>query len=400
MRILNLSAQKPGSTGSGVYLTELAAGLRRLGQETAVLAGVTREDAVCFDPETPFFPVYYQSDALPFPVLGMSDSMPYESTRYRELTPAMQRRTEDTFVRAVAAAVEQWRPDVLVCHHLYFVTAVLRERFPDLTLVGVCHGTDLRQLCKTDLQSARIRENIARLDRIFALHEQQRREICRIFSVPERQVQVIGTGYNAGIFHAGPAKRNPNRADIVYAGKLSEQKGVFSLLDALDDLAEGPTPISLTLAGGYSHPEEYARLTRRAERAGYPVSMPGRLTQPELAELFLSSRLFVLPSFFEGLPLVVVEALACGLKVVATDLPGLRPWLDAKVPNHQVEFVTPPAMGHVDEPEPWALEPFRRALAAGLRRAMADLDRFTPPDTASVSWDSVARDVLSALEAL
>lgn len=398
MRILSISAQKPSATGSGVYLTELAAAFRRRGHDTAVLAGITREDSVSLPEDTAFFPVWYRTEALPFPVLGMSDSMPYESTRYRDLTPRMQQQTEDEFVRRTARAVEVWRPDVLLCHHLYFVTALLREHFPDLRIAAVCHGTDLRQLCKTPLQTQRIRKNIQQLNHIFALHDQQKAEIIRLFGTAPQRVTVVGTGYNSKIFYSGPRNSGGGLTEIIYAGKLCEKKGVLCLLNALDKLDQ--SGLSLRLAGGYSDPDEYGRIVRRAKAAGYPVEFLGRLPQTELAQAFRRARLFVLPSFFEGLPLVIVEALACGLKVVATDLPGVRSWIASQVTNSQIEFVPPPVMKQVDEADENSLDRFERDLARGVLRAMRSLDGFVPPDTSRISWDAVAGRVLSVLEAL
>ena len=63
-----------------------------------------------------------------------------------------------------------------------------------------------------------------------------------------------------------------------------------------------------------------------------------------------SSDVFVLPSFYEGLPLVTIEALACGCKVVATDLPGVRPWMEAMLPGAPVTWVASPRMTDVDTP--------------------------------------------------
>ena len=46
------------------------------------------------------------------------------------------------------------------------------------------------------------------------------------------------------------------------------------------------------------------------------------------------SDVFVLPSFYEGLPLVIIEALACGTYVICTDLPGIRNWIDQNLPDN------------------------------------------------------------------
>ena len=76
MRILSISAQKPDSTGSGVYMTELIRAFADKGYEQGAVAGIGLEDR----PELPegirFYPVRFETEDLPFPVAGMSDEMP------------------------------------------------------------------------------------------------------------------------------------------------------------------------------------------------------------------------------------------------------------------------------------------------------------------------------------
>lgn len=77
MRILNISAQKPDSTGSGVYLAEMVRCELSAGHAAAVVAGVDASDAPTL-PEgaEPYF-VRFNTETLPFNVCGMSDVMPY-----------------------------------------------------------------------------------------------------------------------------------------------------------------------------------------------------------------------------------------------------------------------------------------------------------------------------------
>ena len=60
MRILSVTAQKPDSTGSGVFLTELVKGFDALGMEQAVICGVTEADKLPFPDHIAVFPVYYK----------------------------------------------------------------------------------------------------------------------------------------------------------------------------------------------------------------------------------------------------------------------------------------------------------------------------------------------------
>ena len=98
MQILSVTAQKPNSTGSGVYLTELVKEYAKEGHIQAVVAGVYEEDTVELPDGVEFHPVYFCSEELPFPIAGMSDEMPYQSTRYCDMTPDMTAKFKKAFL--------------------------------------------------------------------------------------------------------------------------------------------------------------------------------------------------------------------------------------------------------------------------------------------------------------
>ena len=118
MKILSITAQKPNSTGSGVYLTELVRQFARDGHEQAVVAGVYEEDRIELPEGVGFFPVLFESRELPYPIVGMSDEMPYRSTRYCDMTREMTRQFQDAFLKAIEKAVDALEPDLILCHHL------------------------------------------------------------------------------------------------------------------------------------------------------------------------------------------------------------------------------------------------------------------------------------------
>lgn len=109
------------------------------------------------------------------------------------------------------------------------------------------------------------------------------------------------------------------------------------------------------------------------------------------------SDLFILPSFYEGLPLVLIEALACGLRPICTDLPGIRPWMDENVSGHGILFVKPPVMENEDEPADASLPAFEAELAAAV--AQAAQAAFSLPENLdaslqNLSWDGLCRRLL------
>ena len=419
MKILSITAQKPHSTGSGTYLTELVRAWNRAGHEQAVVAGIYRDDVVEFPAEVKFFPVYFcegqNSNAsaeacdIPFPIVGMSDVMPYESTRYRDLTPQMIEQFEKAFIRQIEAAIESLNPDIIVCHHLFLLTALVRKHFPDRIIYGICHGTCLRQTINCEQLRAIVQPEIRKLDRIFALHNEQAENIVEIIDDGDEhskiadRTSVIGSGYNDQLFNRSDRidyqPGHPVR--ICYAGKMSKAKGIPELLAALRRLEIDPTvhSFAMTLAGGCQDSEVQATIDKlTADSACY--SWLGQIPQTELANVYKTNDIFVLPSFFEGLNLATIEAMASGLIPICTDLPGMKEWIDANVDNPNVRYVAMPEMLTLDTPSDRGREHFGSELEGVLRQTIAEVaagKEWVQPDTSRITWDSVAYKIIEFL---
>ncbi len=125
----------------------------------------------------------------------------------------------------------------------------------------------------------------------------------------------------------------------------------------------------------------------------YEVRFLGRLAQPDLAEVYRKSDIFVLPSFFDGLPLTVIEALACGDRVVMTDLPGIREWIEEYAPGGDIRFVAMPQMRNTDEPVPESLPEFEERLADALLAGIRTKERKFA-DVSGISWEKIAGRVI------
>ncbi len=415
MRILCISAQKPDSTGSGVYLAETVASMAAAGHQVAVIAGVDKDDSPQLAPGVEFLPVRFRTPELSFPVCGMSDVMPYEATRYRDMTPEMVQAFRSVFGQRIRQAVLDFGPDAIICHHLYLACStacdVLDElagenRLPDANgeaagqkgrpcpIWAVCHSTDLRQLRNHDLEKDRITAAVHSLDGVMALHEAQKAEIAELFDLPADRIRVVGTGYNSQEFAPRGGLRTARPLRVLYVGKICRAKGVESLIRAMNLLPFDPEAVELRLVGGYSDQAQYDRIVELAGRCRFPVVFGGRVSQDDLVLSYNESHVFALPSFFEGLPLVTVEALASGCRAVVTSLPGVRPWLDASLPDAPVSFVEPPRIEGVDVPVSEDLPAFEQRLSdALLEQLQAAAERpleGTGFDATAVSWDSLA----------
>lgn len=392
MKILSITAQKPSSTGSGVFLAELVRVFAEMGHTQMVIGGIDYEDAPVFPEGVRFLPVFFHSKELPYAIVGMSDEMPYTSTRYCDMTPEMTAQFEEAFGSAVHQALEEFQPDVVLCHHLYLLTAIVREMVTDIPVYGFCHNTDLRQMRKHSLERERIASAIRLLDRIFVLRSDQILEVQDVYGADPQKMLPIGMGYNRKIFF--PEQRIPcGKTRLIYAGKITQKKGVMSLVRALSSLFEPVGSIELICAGGAGNEEEYKEIREIASRSPHPIIFTGRLNQKDLAGWYNRSDIFVLPSFYEGIPLTVIEALACGCRVVISDLPGVREWLEEFVTGADIRYVTLPTIRNTDEAVPEELPAFETRLANALRESIHTAPS-NPADVSRISWERIGKLVL------
>ncbi|MGC4020379.1 MAG: glycosyltransferase family 4 protein [Muricomes sp.] len=401
MKILSISAQKPDSTGSGIYLKEVVKGFDKLGIRQTVSAGVYKEDSIELPGGVEFYPVYYNTDTVPFAIPGMSDEMPYESTVYREMTEDMVDKFQAAAMEQISNAVREFQPDFILCHHLYLLTAWVREAFPDQKVAGICHGTDIRQMLKTDLRRDYIKSQIQKLDMVFALHEQLKEKIKEVYGGDILHIQTVGVGYNNRIFNKEVSEQDKKKGDaveLIFAGKLAEKKGVMSLIRSLEYLEYGESELVLKLAGGYGNQQEYEEICQLAERCKYPVRMLGKLPQEQLAVEFCKSDIFILPSFYEGLPLVLMEALACGLKVVSTDLPGIQRWMNFHVSGNGILFVEPPKTENADDVPEAELFGFEQRLASAITKAVNQKTGTIKLE--HLSWEAISKSIWEKLRNL
>ena len=432
MKILSITAQKPHSTGSGTYMTELVRSFDRAGHTQAVVCGIYPDDEVSFPEGVNYYPVYFtdtaaaplyqdhesvgtassspapdasgakgsrpQGPVLPFPVTGMSDIMPYTSTRYRDLTPEMIDAFESAFMESVGRAVSDLDPDLIICHHLFLLTAFVRKHFPDRRICGISHGTDLRQMRNCPKLREIVRPYVRDLDLLLALHEDQSIDIKELFGADDSKVKVIGSGYNSSLFNtSGRVERTADEpVRICYAGKISRPKGVPEMLKALAVLDADPSipEFRLKMAGGC---QDEALKPVLEDLPGY-IEYLGQIPQPALAGLLRQTDIFVLPSYFEGLPLVLIEAMASGAAPISTDLPGVQDWINANVSKPNIIYVPMPALKSIDEPTDAGREAFIADLADAIGKAVLEAvssSSHDQPDTSSVTWDGVAQRLLN-----
>jgi colanic acid/amylovoran biosynthesis glycosyltransferase len=114
----------------------------------------------------------------------------------------------------------------------------------------------------------------------------------------------------------------PNEPSLVCVGRLGEQKGHMLLLEAVRQLAAEELNFKLVLVGDGPLRENIETEIAKSNLQDY-IEITGWASSTEVRQQILASRALVLPSFAEGLPVVIMEALALGRPVISTYVAGI-----------------------------------------------------------------------------
>jgi glycosyltransferase involved in cell wall biosynthesis len=167
---------------------------------------------------------------------------------------------------------------------------------------------------------------------------------------PAERVHTIQNGVDTGVFFAAGREEararlgiSPGKRLIVCAGELIEAKGHHLAITALAELVRnGHSDVILVVAGGVARGgrryDHQLQLLVADLQVDGRVQLVGSLSRCQLAELMCAADVFTLPSFTEGCPNVINEALACGTPVVATAV-GAVPQM---IPDEAYGLIVPP----------------------------------------------------------
>ena len=209
--------------------------------------------------------------------------------------------------------------------------AVATESLARLTATPVLmkvHGSDVNDYFDEPPKRRRILAAAQRCRAVMCASGALREKLVGAGVAPERVV-VNYNGVDCNRFR--PAERTPTRADhalplgahvVLYVGNLKVAKGCVDLLRAFIVLAQDDPDLLLVYVGDG---EARAQIAAEAAEAGLTsrVRLQGKCFHAELPGWFAAADLLCLPSYNEGVPNVVLEAMACGIPVVATRVGGI-----------------------------------------------------------------------------
>ena len=293
------------------FLPALGSGIRALaetGQQSRLIDGYLRPYADAFG-EVCYFSYLAES-------LDEFTSEPALLERVRVLAPGRPMSRGRRAVTMVGAhATEFRRCRVLRVFQITGVIPALRAKrrfgIPYVTTYGFWYGELSQPGPKRVLKAVVERLGLRHAAAVIATTEELRARAARLAP----RVEIIPNGVDLRLFRPGDAERARGRR-ILYVGRLSPEKNLQIVVEAT--ASAGAT---LWLAG--SGPLR-ADLDAQAKAQSAPVEFLGVVEQAKLPAVYGSSDVFVLASFTEGHPKVLLEAMACGLPCVASNCAGNR----------------------------------------------------------------------------
>ena len=285
------------------------------------------------------FPVEYRGVDFPTFPLIVPDPNPRNlktAWTFKDMTETEFQSYIDFLKFRLQEVIQEFQPDVIETEHVWLMGYVLNKlRY---TYIVGAHNSDqmgfrydsrMRPYATTCAQNAAY---------IFSISDAVKIDCLKLYGVPDKKVIVIPNCYDSKIFRPrqlSKAKIFQNHgidADVslpvvTFGGKMSKTKGVDVLLEA-NAILQKRRPYTLLLFGSGDLEDVLGRDPTREEKQN--AHLIGHVTQDVLAQFHNIAEFSVLPSRNEGFAVAALEAMGCGLPVVATDIPSLKDFIVGK----------------------------------------------------------------------
>jgi len=231
-------------------------------------------------------------------------------------------------LRRIRRRLKQQRFDVMLVTTTHNWPALLRD-IPLLAVTRGCclarvihlHGSMVDRLVRPGHRLLKLCSHwlVRRCDAVLVLSREERDQ-WRTFAPGVRFEVVVNPFQPSDSARRQSAHVRGDPPVLLFVGRLIPEKGIFDLLEAVRAVSQQQECV-LRVAGKGSH-EEAVRRRVADLRLGGCVELVGYVDGGMLAKLYASSDVFVLPSYSEGFPTVISEAMSYGLPIVTTPIRG------------------------------------------------------------------------------
>jgi glycosyltransferase involved in cell wall biosynthesis len=233
------------------------------------------------------------------------------------------------FVEAVALG--DWMQRNQLKHvHVHFATpaatvAMLTGHICDIEYSMTVHGPDEFY----EVGRYLLAEKIRRARFVCAIGRYCRSQLMKV-SEPEHwhKFELSPLGVDPELFRPVPQEKTADEYRLICVGRLVAAKGQAILLEAISRLRQNQHRVSLTLVGDGPDRAGLERMTSELGISGC-VHFTGAVNQDHIRKFYRQADAFVLPSFAEGIPVVLMEAMAMGIPCISTAITGIPELIDS-----------------------------------------------------------------------
>jgi glycogen synthase len=333
--------------------------------------------------------------------------LPFQDPRHRKF--------QETMLRDLVMAGMIQDVDIVHCHTWYtHLAGCLAKQLTRAALVLTTHSLEPHRPWKVEQLGSAYRASswvertaYENADGVITVSEAMREDVHSLYGVPYDRIRIIHNGIDLNEYRPSPnpsvlAKHqiDPEKPFILFVGRVTRQKGIFHLVDAVRYIRPG---VQVVLCAGAPDTEEIGReLEERVERARRHATVPiiwiaQVLPREEIIPLYTHASVFVCPSVYEPFGIINLEAMACKTPVVASAVGGIK---EVVIPGETGLLVPFEATSRTNF-EPREPGRFAQDLAAAVNELLEDPHRLQEMGIHArnrveryFSWSSIARRTL------
>lgn len=313
---------------AGVFVKKQADSLEKIGYDVTVINPMPKKIGV-------FFKDYNEKDNKEINVIR---------PRFRQLPSNLGFLISLPFfyysVKKSLKKNQSYTPDLIHAHWgtPSGITAVMIGKKYKVPVVITLRGSDVNKYPKKNFIVKMITFHALRnADKILTVSEKLKNDIILEYKIDQEKIETVYNGVNLTKFNKNTSKvLSEEHPYLLFVGSLKKEKGIFELIAAFEKIKEFHPNYKLKIIGTGKEKrniEKYISLNNLESE----IILLGSIQNDNLKEWYSNSEFVVLPSYSEGLPNVLVEAIACGKKVIGTDVGGIP-----EIINLGVGYTIPP----------------------------------------------------------